>query len=528
MKFESTRQKGTVGVLAVAVLLVAFIPFVADVTDADGSDPDYDGNSFYRYTIKFFSTSQEAEYLIWDFADGTVLDGRWEYYAQLQNDGEELTPEQTAGLAAYRDLLVANGNSIYAPIHTYATAGNYDYTITAINPMGYVGQGGMPYDGAFSTDEEGFDGGLSAGITLATYDDDDRTVSGAWDTATIALGVRGYPILTFVSNGGSAVAPITVENTDVYTVATAPTAPTKADNEFAGWYIDEELTQAFDWTQPVTASATLYAKWNAIEPEQITVYIDGHASTFEPGTTIGDLPAPTYEGYTFEGWYADAEKTQKLADSTVMTDGMNIYTNWTQNTVDPEQITFTVNGIPYQVDADPVMTIGDLTPYANTLLPEGYVICGWYSDSAYTTSIPASTVVTDGMAIFVKIAPAITVTVDGENVVVGEGSTVADLTVPTKEGYTFDGWYADAECTEALASDTVLTEGMNAYAKWNASGTVSGDSENNTIDWIPIAVMIAGAIVCLVGLRFHPVILVAGLVIAVVGGLDFGGIVNLF
>ena len=38
-------------------------------------------------------------------------------------------------------------------------------------------------------------------------------------------------------------------------------APTATGYDFVGWYTDEALTEAFDFTQPVTEDTVLYAKW---------------------------------------------------------------------------------------------------------------------------------------------------------------------------------------------------------------------------------------------------------------------------
>lgn len=66
--------------------------------------------------------------------------------------------------------------------------------------------------------------------------------------------------ITFDSDGGSDVDDITIKYGDV---ATQPTDPTKADKTFAGWYKDAGLTQAMDWTQPITSNLTLTAKWTS-------------------------------------------------------------------------------------------------------------------------------------------------------------------------------------------------------------------------------------------------------------------------
>lgn len=64
--------------------------------------------------------------------------------------------------------------------------------------------------------------------------------------------------VTFETNGGTAVAAQEVASGGT---ATEPTAPTKADNVFDGWYSDFGLTQVYDFATPVTSNITIYAKW---------------------------------------------------------------------------------------------------------------------------------------------------------------------------------------------------------------------------------------------------------------------------
>lgn len=46
------------------------------------------------------------------------------------------------------------------------------------------------------------------------------------------------------------------------------------------------------------------------------------------------------------------------------------------------------------------------------------------------------------------------------------GSTVAKPADPTREGYTFAGWYTDEACTEAYDFSVAVTADMTLYAKW--------------------------------------------------------------
>ncbi len=65
--------------------------------------------------------------------------------------------------------------------------------------------------------------------------------------------------VTFNSMGGSKVNSIEViEGSTIL----EPTKPTKEDLIFKGWYIDEDCTEIFDFSTPITPSITLYAKWD--------------------------------------------------------------------------------------------------------------------------------------------------------------------------------------------------------------------------------------------------------------------------
>ena len=87
------------------------------------------------------------------------------------------------------------------------------------------------------------------------------------DSGTLfKLGAVESWTVAFNSNGGSAC--------DTKFVATAdgklvkPADPTRDGYTFGGWYADEACMQAYDFSTPVTADLTLYAKWtkNATNP----------------------------------------------------------------------------------------------------------------------------------------------------------------------------------------------------------------------------------------------------------------------
>lgn len=104
-------------------------------------------------------------------------------------------------------------------------------------------------------------------------------------------GITLYTV-TFNSNGGS----------DVPGQIRANAAATKPDSRKAGytlvgWYTDEACTAAYDFTQPVTDSVTLYAKWEAApryyynsgtttDTDNADKDKKGSPKTFDPGAGI--------------------------------------------------------------------------------------------------------------------------------------------------------------------------------------------------------------------------------------------------
>ena len=107
-------------------------------------------------------------------------------------------------------------------------------------------------------------------------------------------------------------------------------APAKTGYTFVGLYLDEELTQKAELPYAITANTVLYAKY---EKQTFTVTLvygedDRQSKTVAYGE-IFTLPAAEREGYTFNGWYTDAEFTQR-ADSFEVTQNITLYASFTQ------------------------------------------------------------------------------------------------------------------------------------------------------------------------------------------------------
>lgn len=117
---------------------------------------------------------------------------------------------------------------------------------------------GIPGCGAGWTDEDGNtvspeanSGGGATSSTTGTAGGADGFVAIRWNAAdvTVTFDMKGH---------GTAPADQTFP---AGSTATEPTEPTAASLAFGGWYTDAALTTRADFSDPITASTTLYARW---------------------------------------------------------------------------------------------------------------------------------------------------------------------------------------------------------------------------------------------------------------------------
>ncbi|MEQ2456871.1 S-layer homology domain-containing protein [Flavonifractor hominis] len=94
--------------------------------------------------------------------------------------------------------------------------------------------------------------------------------------------------ITFNSNGGSSVEGQVVQ---AGTRAQRPADPTRSGYRFSGWYSDKALTVKYDFSEPVNADLTLYAKWTQSS---------SGGDTEEPDTEMGTITLPVLEDLTLQ------------------------------------------------------------------------------------------------------------------------------------------------------------------------------------------------------------------------------------
>ncbi|MCX6879634.1 MAG: InlB B-repeat-containing protein [Verrucomicrobia bacterium] len=305
------------------------------------------------------------------------------------------------------------GSSVY-----YAGGGGWGYNQSrgglggggAGGPQGQPGVAGAPNTGGGGggTYDAGNSGAGGSGVVIVAYPSSATT----WT-------------VTFDSNGGSAVpSQIVVSGA----TATAPTpSPTNPGYTFDGWFSDSGLTTLFNFSTPITAHTTLYAKWLV----NYTVTFQSNGGSTVPSQTVGSgntatQPAnPTRTGYTFVEWCSDLELTTSFNFGTPIIADTMLYANWQINSY---TLTYGA-GAGGWIDGTTLQTVEyGASGTAVTAVPDsGYQFVKW-SDQSWTNPRTDSNVTADiGVtAIFelIPTGPIIPTTVTTRE----DGYTVASFT----------------------------------------------------------------------------------------------------
>ena len=137
-------------------------------------------------------------------------------------------------------------------------------------------------------------------------------------------------VVTFNLNGKGA--DFTQEVYENRTITT-PANPTTTGFVFDGWYTNQACTSAFNFSTPITANTTLYAKW--VQALTVTFDLNGHGDSFTQEVVSGakaSAPStPVSAGYVFVGWYSDQACTNEYVFNTPVTSAKTIYAKWEES-----------------------------------------------------------------------------------------------------------------------------------------------------------------------------------------------------
>lgn len=274
--------------------------------------------------------------------------------------------------------------------------------------------------------------------------------------------------------------------------ATGFTAP--SGGSFQGnFYFDGELVSAGASVTMPDHDVTAYPNWfnNAAT---VTLDLNGHGSLSNDklvleanGTnTYGtDLPTGlTAANYTFLGWFTDpAAGTQVTADTVIPSGDHTLYAHWQEN----PKITVTLDlgdGNGLGSVAPSTFQVYSPGKYPDTLpTPNwtGHLFNGWFTQPTEGSQVKG------GDALFTQTDHTLyahwTTILDVEiTLEPGEGASVTpnklsakypggaypELAVPTRPGYTFLGWFTQAEEGEQVqkGDELTLSTAHSLYAHW--------------------------------------------------------------
>ena len=281
---------------------------------------------------------------------------------------------------------------------------------------------------------------------------EDMTIKAQWLISQFTI--------TFDTDGGTAVAPITQ---NYATAITAPAAPTKTGYTFAGWQpVLPEIMPA--------ENTTVKAQWT-INQYTITFDTDGGsevaAITQDYATAITAPANPTKTGYTFDGWDQEIPETMPAGDMTI-------------------KATWIINQYTITFDTDGGSEVAAITQdYGTTITAPaaptktGYAFLGW--DQAIPETMPAGDMTIKAQWLISQY----TITFDTDG-----GSEVAAITqdyataitapaAPTKTGYTFDGW--DQEIPATMPAEDMTIKALWTINTYKLTYLVDGE-EYKTVD----------------------------------------------
>ena len=373
------------------------------------------------------------------------LDGNGNSYepgASVPADVTELTVQWTA--PTYTVTLHTNGGTINNGNVTEYTYG-VGATLPAADDMTYTGH---TFKGWY--DNENLTG--SPVTAIGGAETGNKEYWAKWE-------INQYTI-TFDTNGGSEIAPITQ---DYGTEITAPDNPTRKGYTFKGW--DKEIPK----TMPAE-NITVKAQWE-INPYTITFDTNGGSEiapiTQDYGTAITAPADPTRKGYTFKGW-------DKEIPETMPADNITVKAQWEINQY---TITFDTNGgseiAPITQDYGTEIIAPD------NPTRKGYTFKGW--DKEIPETMPAKNITVKAQWEINQY----TITFDTNG-----GSEIAPITQdygtkitapdkPTRKGYTFKGW--DKEIPETMPADNITVKAQWEINQYMITFDTNGGSEIDSI-----------------------------------------------
>lgn len=215
--------------------------------------------------------------------------------------------------------------------------------------------------------------------------------------------------------------------------------------------------------------------------EKITITFESNGGSEVEDMEVGtdqaslNLPTPTRDGYTFDGWYLDVDLTEPFTIGALLTnDTLTLYAKWNEIIL---QVTITFNSNGGTAISPITQATGTQVTAPTAPTKEGFTFGGWYSDAALTTAYTFTTMPAENITLYAKwhaviVQTTMTFETNGGNTIApltaDVGSSVT-LPSPTKVGHTFAGWYSDIALTTAYTMTIMPATNQTLYAKWTVN-----------------------------------------------------------
>ena len=307
-------------------------------------------------------------------------------------------------------------------------------------------------------------------------------------------------VMSFVTNGGTTIEPIIAA---AGTTITAPAVPTREGYTFEGWYGDVTLKTKVDTlpTSMLDSNITYYAKWTPVEYTITYSGVEGLSVSNPAAYTIETpdftLTNPTKPGYAFKGWQVgDSESAvvQTVEIKKGTTGDMTFTAIFEQETY----------AITYVECAEGAKTykMGDTVTLPVPADRKGYTFMGWTlnidgrtmvqdkSETTLPTHLYGDMTVTgiwlanDQTLTFNANGGTFSAKFGGKETYAVTAKTDSKFKLPdapTRPGYTFQGWFMEANGTTAFDAAVMPSADTTIYAKWAVDAQLTAP-EGVTVD----------------------------------------------
>ncbi len=224
--------------------------------------------------------------------------------------------------------------------------------------------------------------------------------------------------IAFVTNGGKEIAPITLKKGEELTLTTAE----KDGRVFADWYYDEGFTSVCPKKITAKKDETLYARYGAV----LTFVTNGGTEieprTYFEGEEIGTLPVSYKDGFSFGGWYYDAEHSQTVGKKDNIEYALTVYARFSEKSETIRKLTSVKNvslSPVVEVKTDGIVLHNDnISDYISLVSSSGEkvdLICGPSGNGAFI--IKPNKKLSEGMSYSAKTLSSLLkfVAVDGND-----------------------------------------------------------------------------------------------------------------